>query len=52
MKTKAKDRITVMIDSDIKEKLNVMRADGIKKTQRNVSFSQVLNDVLRKGLSK
>ena len=43
-------RITIMLDDDLLKKLHEIQAKQIKKTQKSVSFSRVLNDVLRKGL--
>ena len=43
-------RITVMIDDDIDKKLRLLQAKEITKTVQSVSFSQTLNDTLRKNL--
>ena len=43
-------RITVMIDDDLDKKLRLLQAKEITKTVQTVSFSQTLNDTLRKNL--
>ena len=43
-------RITIMLDDDLLKKLHEIQAKQIKKTQKSVSFSRVLNEVLRKRL--
>ena len=43
-------RITIMLEDDLLKKLHEIQAKQIKKTQKSVSFSRVLNEVLRKGL--
>jgi hypothetical protein len=43
-------RITVMLDSDIEKKLRQVQAKKLVDTEGSVSFSAVLNDVLRKTL--
>ena len=43
-------RITIMIDEDIDKKLRLIQAKQITKTSSSVSFSQVLNESLRKKL--
>ena len=45
-------RITVMIDNDIDKALRYIQANQIKKNERSVSFSKVLNATLRVGLNK
>jgi hypothetical protein len=39
-----------MIDDDLDKKLRLLQAKKIRDTEESVSFSRVLNDVLRKGL--
>ena len=51
MKAKS-SRISVMIDAELEENLREMQADRIKKTKRNVSFSEIVNLVLKEGLNK
>ncbi len=43
-------RVTVMIDDDLEKKLRLLQAKEITKTVQSVSFSQTLNDILRKSL--
>ena len=40
-------RITIMLDDDMDKKVRTRQAELIKKTQSSVSFSSVINDVLR-----
>ena len=42
-------RITIMIDDDLLKKLHETQAKQIKQSTKSVSFSRVLNEVLRKG---
>jgi hypothetical protein len=39
-----------MIDEDIDKKLRLIQAKQISKTSSSVSFSEVLNDAIRKQL--
>lgn len=43
-------RITIMIDDDLDKKLRLLQAKLISKTNESVSYSQVINDELRKQL--
>jgi predicted transcriptional regulator len=43
-------RITIMIDDDIDKKLRLIQAKQISKTQSSVSYSSVINEVLRRQL--
>jgi predicted transcriptional regulator len=43
-------RITIMLDDDLAKKLYEILAKQIKASTKSVSFSRVLNEVLRKGL--
>jgi len=45
-------RITIMIDDDIDKKLRLRQAKQIQQEQKSISYSKVLNDTLRSGLSK
>jgi uncharacterized hydantoinase/oxoprolinase family protein len=45
-------RTTVMIDDDLVKKLRERQAKLIKESINSVSFSKVLNEVIRKGLGK
>jgi hypothetical protein len=51
MKTKT-SRISVIIDKDLEDHLRERQANMIKKTKRNVSFSYVVNLVLKEGIKK
>lgn len=44
------NRLSIMMDKELEDKLREMQANMIKKTKRNVSFSYVVNLVLKKGL--
>ena len=39
-----------MIDEDLDKKIRLMQAKTIQKESKSVSYSRVLNDLLRKGL--
>jgi len=41
-------RITIVLDDDIQKKLREKQAKKIKETSSSVSFSNVLNETLRK----
>jgi len=41
-------RITIMLDDDLVSKLRKIQAEQIKKSENSVSFSQVINEMLRK----
>ena len=43
-------RITIMIDDDLLKKLHEIQAKQIKDSTKSVSFSRVLNEIIRKGL--
>ena len=43
-------RITIMIDDELDKKLRLIQAKQISKTNESVSYSQVINELLRKGL--
>jgi len=45
-----KQRITVTIDSDLLKKLRMKQASKIQKTTRSVSLSQLIDEILKKGL--
>jgi predicted CopG family antitoxin len=42
-------RVTIMIDDDIFEKLRKHQADKISKENRNVTFSEVINEFAKKS---
>jgi len=44
------NRITVVLDDDNIKKLRMLQAKKIKESNKSVSFSRVINDVLRKKL--
>jgi hypothetical protein len=39
-----------MLDEDLEKKLRLIQSKKIRDTQKSVSFSYVLNEVLRKAL--
>jgi hypothetical protein len=39
-----------MLESDLEKKLRSIQADMIKKSRKNVSFSNVVNLVLKNGI--
>lgn len=43
-------RVTIMIDDDLDKKVRLKQAKLIQKTNSSVSFSQVINDTIRKSL--
>ena len=43
-------RVTIMIDDDLDKKVRLKQAKLIQKTNSSVSFSQVINETLRKSL--
>ncbi len=43
-------RITIMLDDDLVKKLYEIQVKQIKNSTKSVSFSHVLNEVLRKSL--
>ena len=43
-------RITIMIDEDLDKKLRMLQAKEITKTAKSVSFSQIINDTIRKSV--
>ncbi len=45
-------RITIMLDDDLLKKLHEIQAKQIKDSTKSVSFSRVLNEVVRKSLKK
>ena len=46
----AKQRITITIDSDLIRRLRFRQASKIKKTRKSVSLSQMIDEILKKGL--
>ena len=45
-------RVTIMIDDDLDKKMRMLQAKKIQSTTSSVSFSNVLNQVLRESLRK
>ena len=45
-------RITIILDDDLVKKLHEIQAKQIKETSGSVSFSAVLNEMVRKNLKK
>ena len=45
-------RTTMMIDDDVDKKIRSLRAKLILETSKNVSYSQVINELLRKSLKQ
>ena len=43
-------RITIIIDEDIDKKLRLIQSKQIAKTNSSISYSQVLNESIRKQL--
>ena len=43
-------RITIMIDEENVKKLRNLQAKLIKESEKSVSFSRVLNEIIKKGL--
>jgi len=50
MKEQVRLRITIMLDKELRKKLLDLQADQIGKTTSAVSFSDVLNQTIKKGL--
>ena len=43
-------RVTIMIDEDLDKKVRLKQAKLIQKTNKSVSYSQVINEIIRKNL--
>lgn len=43
-------RITIVLDEDNDKKLRSMQAKEIVKSVKSVSYSRIINNVIRKGL--
>lgn len=41
-------RVTIMLDDDLDKKLRMIQAKLIQSTNKSVSFSEVINETLRK----
>ena len=44
--------VTIVLDKELQKRLRELQAKMIKDTKENISFSQVVNDVLIKGLKQ
>jgi len=44
------ERATIVLDDDLVEKLRRLQSNLIRKSNKSVSFSRVVNDTLRKGI--
>jgi hypothetical protein len=47
---KKSQRVTIMLDEDLLKKLRIVQATEIRKSENTVSLSQVINQMLEKGL--
>lgn len=47
-----KKRVTVMMDEDLDTKIRTKQVKLIQQEQKSYSYSEAVNDVLRKGLKK
>lgn len=45
-------RITFMLEEDVDKKLRETKVKRIQDTNNTVSFSEVINETLRKGMKK
>jgi hypothetical protein len=45
-------RITIIIDDDLDKKLREIQAKKIQTTTSSVSYSEVINETLRKSIKK
>jgi hypothetical protein len=45
-------RITIMIDDDLDKKIRMIQAKMIQTTVSSVSYSRVINDTLKKSISR
>ena len=45
-------RVTIMIDDDIDKKLRMIQAKMIQTTSESVSYSKVINEMLKKSIQK
>ena len=44
------ERITIMLDKETHRKIRLIQASKIRKSNKSISFSSVMNEILRKGL--
>ena len=47
---KKTSRITIMIEKDLERKLRKAQGKKIAEAAKSITFSEVINDVIRKGL--
>jgi len=47
-----KQRISMLIDFKVYTEMRKIQADKIKKTKRNVSFSEIIQDLVKIGMGK
>jgi len=43
-------RVTIMLDEDLAKKLKLLQAKRLKESNKSISFSKVLNEVVQKWL--
>lgn len=48
----SRKRISILMDSDLYKKIRILQSEKIRITQTSYSFSNVVNDILRKSLKK
>ena len=45
-------RVTIMLDDDLTKKVHEIQAKLIRKSSQSVSFSSVMNKIIRENLNK
>lgn len=45
-------RVTIIVDDDVDRKTRLRQAKLIEKEQKSISYSRVINELVRKGLAK
>jgi len=45
-------RISIMLNENLADKLRALQSKKIRVSRKNVSFSQVVNEVIQKGLKE
>jgi len=45
-----KQRISLLIDFELYKKMRILQAKKIRKTKNNVSFSQLVEDLVKAGM--
>ena len=43
-------RVTIMVSDDLDKKIRMLQAKRIQQEQSSISYSQIFNEQLRKGL--